>query len=97
MKPLDAPAVFVAPRAIASATPGMSFETMLALLLTLPAPPTQPAFKPPYQPLQLYAGAGIAGAFVAGAFVYVGNGRSAAKAEPDRAAATTNPLKIRFT
>src|SRR3979490_3013050 len=52
---------------------------------------TQPAFKPPYQPLQLYAGPGIAGAFV-----YGPNGRSAAKAEPDSAAATTIPPKIRF-
>src|SRR5229473_5373825 len=97
MKPLDAPAVFVAPRAMASAMGGLTFETMLASLLTLPAPPTQPAFKPPYQPLQLYAGAAIPGAFVnAGAFVYLGNGRSVANAEPDSAAATTIPPKIRF-
>jgi uncharacterized membrane protein len=64
---------------------------MLASLLTLPDPPTQPAFKPPYQPLQLYAGAAIAGAFV-----YVRDGRSAAKAEPDSAAATTIPSRSRF-
>src|SRR6266852_8544199 len=99
MKPLDAPVVvLVAPRAIACALSGKSLvETMLALLLTLPAPPTQPAFKPPYQPLQLYAGAAIAGAFViAGAFLYLGNGRSVANAEPDSAAAITIPPKIRF-
>src|SRR6266705_79245 len=39
----------------------------------------------------------MAGALVkAGAFVYVGNGRSAANAEPDSAAATTIPPKICF-
>ena len=66
-------------------------ETMLALLLTLSDPPTQPAFKPPYQPLQLYVGSAVAGAFA-----YVRDGRSAAKAEPDSAAAITIPPKIRF-
>ena len=106
MKPLDAPAELVAPAAITSAFGLMGVvlvelmgfvlvETMLALFLTLSDPPTQPAFKPPYQPLQLYAGAAIAGAFV-----YLGSGagagRSVAKAEPDSAAAATIPPKIRF-
>ena len=91
MKPLDAPAELVAPAAITSAFGLMGVvlvelmgfvlvETMLALLLTLSDPPTQPA---------------IAGAFVylgSGA----GAGRSVAKAEPDSAAAATIPPKIRF-
>jgi len=56
MKPLDAPAELVAPAAITSAFGLMGVvlvelmgfvlvETMLALLLTLSDPPTQPAFK----------------------------------------------------